>query len=247
LKKKEVGQFLDSPSLMMDNGGTAAANLNSATGKKIAELVRGVKLGRPGRNESILDLSKHSLNSKDVEILVEALISLESPNHPFWASHAVRPIIPNILRIDGYRIGDAGAVAIAQWLTRPTCLAIELSLAAGDTTVKGLEFVETERRDISEKGGAALAKALLFNTTLQVLDLRFNSLSPKSSLPTSTRPSASFLSFGRALLMSVSLTHVDLSGNILSMADSMVLSHGLRRNHSITKLCLAKTRIFKEG
>jgi len=40
-------------------------------------------------------------------------------------------------------------------------------LAAGDVRVKALEFVEAERRDVGDRGGVALGKVLLYNTSLE--------------------------------------------------------------------------------
>jgi Ran GTPase-activating protein (RanGAP) involved in mRNA processing and transport len=145
--------------------------------------------------------------------------------------------------MDGYRIGDAGAVAVANWLAGPACRLTELSLAAGDVTAKALEFVEAERKDVGEKGGAALGKAILFNQTLHTLDLRSNSLSSVAA----GRSSAAMLAFARALHVNTTLTHLDLSGNMLSHADVILLADALRRNHALTRLSLAKTRTSKEG
>jgi hypothetical protein len=145
--------------------------------------------------------------------------------------------------MDGYRIGDVGAAAVANWLAGPTCRATEVSLAAGDVTAKALEFVEAERKDIGEKGGAALGKALLTNLSLHTLDLRSNSLSSV----TAGRSSAAMLAFARALHVNSTLTALDLSGNMLSHSDVTLLADALRRNHSLTRLNLAKTRTSKEG
>jgi Ran GTPase-activating protein (RanGAP) involved in mRNA processing and transport len=55
------------------------------------------------------------------------------------------------------------------------------------------------------------------------------------------------LAFARALHVNSTLTTLDLSGNMLSHSDVTLLADALRRNHSLTRLNLAKTRTSKEG
>lgn len=252
---------------------SSSSSANSTTRKKIVELVEREKAkDRTGRSEYILDVTKHSLNAKEVEILMEVLVAQEaeasmttsstststqqlsrspscssssssSSSLPSLSAPSPSPSVVGVLRMDGYRIGDVGAAAVANWLAGPTCRATEVSLAAGDVTAKALEFVEAERKDIGEKGGAALGKALLTNLSLHTLDLRSNSLSSV----TAGRSSAAMLAFARALHVNSTLTALDLSGNMLSHSDVTLLADALRRNHSLTRLNLAKTRTSKEG
>lgn len=240
----------------------SSASVSPSARKKIVELVERAKRrlapsldtqapgDAPGRTY-VLDLARHTLSGREVELLVELLCAQEDDpgmrdDHGCGDGRdGARPVAAaaGVLRLDGYRMGDVGAAAVAAWLARPSCRATELSLAAGDGSAKALELVEAERKDIGEKGGAMLGRALLANRTLQVLDLRSNSLSSISA----GRPSASMVAFARALQVNDSLTHLDLSGNLLSEFDAMLLADALRRNHALTRLNLAKTRASKEG
>ncbi len=58
---------------------SSSSSANSTTRKKIVELVEREKAkDRTGRSEYILDVTKHSLNAKEVEILMEVLVAQEA-------------------------------------------------------------------------------------------------------------------------------------------------------------------------
>ncbi len=70
---------------------------------------------------------------------------------------------------------------------------------AGSVMANALEFMEAERKDVGEKGGVALAKMLLTNTTLQKLDLSGNTIHSTKS----NSPSKAVVELSRALQVCV--------------------------------------------
>ncbi|KAL6073684.1 Pleckstrin y domain [Balamuthia mandrillaris] len=175
-----------------------------------------------------LDLSNLSLKAQDVDALVSLLL-----NDKQFRS----------IKLNGYHIGDEGAIHLSRLLLhqRSSGPLLRLSLSAGGEGRHTLELVEAERRDIGERGGLALARALCFNSSLERLDLQNNSL--RATGNPSSCPAVQLMA--RALSVNQYLTHLDLSGNKLSSEEVIILANSWRRNHALVKVSFAKSRINK--
>eukprot|EP01089_Gocevia_fonbrunei_P002763 TRINITY_DN12663_c0_g1_i1.p1 TRINITY_DN12663_c0_g1~~TRINITY_DN12663_c0_g1_i1.p1 ORF type:complete len:170 (-),score=24.62 TRINITY_DN12663_c0_g1_i1:21-530(-) len=146
-----------------------------------------------------LDLSSLNLDQKSIKFIAECL----EGNTQFQK-----------LKIDGYQIGDNGAILIGSLLVRNACRLKTLSLAAG-ISGQSLQFIEAERKDIGSKGGEALGRALFTNTTLEDLNLQQNSIRSHGG----NDVSFAIRSIGRALEINITLTSLNISGNRLSEPD----------------------------
>ena len=79
---------------------------------------------------------------------------------------------------------------------------------------------------ICAKGGAAIAKALRDNSTLQVFDFSYNNVG-------STKEHECAKAFAACFESNTSLLHVDMSSDLFDREDVQILNQGLTENHSI--------------
>ncbi|KAL6062523.1 Pleckstrin y domain [Balamuthia mandrillaris] len=173
-----------------------------------------------------LDLSKEKVGAKEAEVVKDVILPAQ---------------VIQSLAIDAFRLGDDGAIVLAELLKEDKTLnKLVLTTNATQHLANSLTVGE-ERRDITRIGGAAIGDALLINTTLRYLDLSGNTLHSNS------KTTGALASIARALSANRTLTHLDLSSNQLNSVDAISLAKGLQRNHALTFLAMERNYIQEDG